>query len=514
MMESSRRKFVGLSALLASGWMAAPAWAWQEPGKGSAAAPAAGGAPVPAPDAIYALVDHCLDTRYEALPPEVVAATRVQILDTVAVALPALDADGIRQLAAWSRETGGKGESLVLGTRLRLPAEKAARLNAAMAAALEFDDTYEPSLMHASCTIVPVALAVAEQVAAQGRKVSGKELIAAVATGTDAACRLSRAGSPGLSPFIVGWDPTPMYGFLAAAMVSARLMGLNREQAASAVGLAYHQLSGNAQAAVDGTHAKRLGSGFAAYGGILSARLAKHGVIGSERVLQGVKGLFKQYHGGKVDQEALLGGLGKRYAGVDIAPKPYPSCRGGHVAIDAALELVTTHGIRPQDVELVTFYSPPAEIMLLGAPIEKKRNPQSVVEAQFSNPWMLAAAIQDRTVGLQHFSEAALKRSDLRALAARMTAVEDKSLVRPDGGPGFVRLELRTRAGQTHTKTVQFAKGDPKNPMTAQEYRAKAFACTDAARMPRAQAERLVARFMKLEAEPDVAALNAALAIG
>jgi hypothetical protein len=40
------------------------------------------------------------------------------------------------------------------------------------------------------------------------------------------------------------------------------------------------------------------------------------------------------------------------------------------------------------------------------------------------------------------------------------------------------------------------------------------FECTDAAGMKRPQAERLVARFQKLDAEPDVSALTAALAIG
>ena len=148
-MDTSRRKFVQLSALMAAGWSATPAWAFLD----DAPAPRPGA--VQAPDAIYALVDHCRNTRYEALPAEVVAATRTQILDTVAVALPALGADGIRQVYDWSRETGGKGESLVLGTRTRLPVEQAARLNAAMAAALEFDDTYEPSLIHASCVTVP-----------------------------------------------------------------------------------------------------------------------------------------------------------------------------------------------------------------------------------------------------------------------------------------------------------------------------------------------------------------------
>ena len=504
-METSRRQFVQLSALLAAGWAAAPA---RLLAAGDAAGPGQGAVPVP--DAIYALVDHCRNLRYEALPAEVVAATRTQILDTVAVALPALGADGIRQVYDWSRDTGGKGESLVLGTRTRMPVEQAARLNAAMAAALEFDDTYEPSLLHASCVTVPVALAVAEFAG----RVSGRELIAAVAAGTDAACRLSRAGSPGVSPFIVGWDPTPMYGFLAASMVAGRLMGLTREQMAAAAGLAYHQMSGNAQASVDGTHAKRLGAGFAAYGGVVSARLARRGVVGSDHVLQGVKGLFKQYHGGKYAEDALLGGLGTRFAGLDIAPKPYPCCRGGHVAIDGILDLVRTNDITADQVESVTIYSPPAEMMLLGAPLEKKRNPKTIVDAQFSNPWMVAAAIQDRDVGLRHFSEAALRRTDLRALAGRVFTVEDKGLVRPDGGPGFVRLELRTRAGKTHDRLVKFAKGDPNNPMTPAEYRRKVFECTDAAGMKRPQAERLVARFQKLDAEPDVAALTAALATG
>ncbi|CAM5489289.1 MmgE/PrpD family protein [Eoetvoesiella caeni] len=503
-MNMTRRNFAKLSTLLAAGLATGSTWALASGNDAKTQ-----GAAAQAPDAIYAFADYFLSTRYEALPADVIAVTKAQILDTVAVALPALGADGIKQLYAWSKETGGKPESLVLGTDTRLPAEKAARLNASMAAALEFDDTYEPSLLHASCVTIPVALAVADLAGG----VSGKELITAVATGTDAACRLSRAGSPGVSPFIVGWDPTPMYGFLAASLVAGRLMGLTREQMVAAAGLAYHQMSGNAQASIDGTHAKRLGAGFAAYGGIMSARLARRGVYGSFHVLDGSKGLFKQYHGGKYSKESLLGGLGTSYAGPGIAPKPYPSCRGGHVAIDAALDLVKHNDIKPDDVELVTVYSPPAEMMLLGLPLEKKQNPRTIVEAQFSNPWMVAAAIQDREVALRHFTSEALERTDLKALAKRVVTVKDDSLVRPDGGPGFVRLEIKTRSGKVVTKQVKYAKGDPNNPMTPDELERKVHECTDAAGMKRAQATDFMHRILHLESEPDVSRLNAALAI-
>src|SRR5690606_15061797 len=161
---------------------------------------------------------------------------------------------------------------------------------------------------------------------------------------------------------------------------------------------------GNAQASIDGTHAKRLGAGNAAYDGIMSAQLARRGVYGSYNVLNGPKGLFNQYHGGKVSEESLLGGLGKDFAGPGIAPKPYPSCRGGHVAIDATLALVNANDLAPDDIKQVTVYSPPAEMMLLGLPLEKKQSPQTIVEAQFSNPWMVAVTIQDREVGLRHFT--------------------------------------------------------------------------------------------------------------
>lgn len=504
-MTMSRRNFAKLSALLAAGLASGvPSWALAKEAIDKLANTGAA-----VPDAIYILADYCLNTRYDDLPADVINVTKGQILDTIVVMLPALDAEGISQLFEWSKNAGGNEESLVLGTSVRLPAENAVRLNAAMAASLEFDDTYEPSLMHASCVTIPVALAAAELAGG----VTGKELITAVAVGTDLACRLSMAGSPGVSPFIVGWDPTPMYGFLAASMIAGRILKLNREQMVAAAGLAYHQLSGNAQASVDGTHAKRLGAGFAASGGLLSARLAKQGVYGPFHVLEGPKGLFNQYHGGKYSKDALLGELGIRFAGPGIAPKPYPSCRGGHVAIDGTLAMVNENDLMPDDVEKVVIYSPPAEMMLLGLPLEKKQNPQTIVEAQFSNPWMVAAAIQDRDIGLRHFTGEALQREDLKALAKRMITVEDKSLVRPDGGPGFVRLEMHTRDGKVYERTVKYAKGDPENPMTEAEVNKKVYECTDAAGMKHEQAERIHQRILNLENESDVAELTAALSV-
>lgn len=499
-MNLSRRHFARLGAGLAGAW--ALPWA--------AAASAGSGTPAaPVPDAIAALADFCVRTRYEQLPAAVVEATRNQILDTLGIALAAREQAGVAQLRDWTLETGGRAESLIWGSATRVPAESAARVNAAMSHALEFDDTYEPSFMHAAVVTIPAALAVAEMVGG----VSGKDFIAATAVGVDLCCRMSRAGSPGADGFIVGWDPTPMYGYLGSAMVAARLMGLSSEQAVSAAGLAFHQLAGNSQGNLDGAHSKRLGPGFASYGGLMSARLVRRGVVGAQRVLEGGKGLYRQYHGGNYSRELLLGGLGERFAGPEVAFKPYPSCRGGHNAIDAALALAREHALKPADIARITIANGPGEFTLLSAPLETKQRPQGMVEAQFSNPWVVAAALQDGEVTLRHFTPQALQRDDLLALTRRTVTVEDRSLGRPGGGPGAVRIELQLRDGRTVSKRVAYAKGDPKNPMSPEEFRRKFHDCTDAAGMARPQADALLQRIATLEQLPDVSALARAMVI-
>jgi 2-methylcitrate dehydratase PrpD len=461
-------------------------------------------------DAIFQLAEFCVHARYEQLPAQVVQATKIQIMDTLGGALPAAHLDGICQLRQWTQETGGAEHSLVWGSNLRVPVENAARLNAAMAHALEFDDTYERSLLHASVVTVATALSVADWVGG----VSGQQFITAVAIGTDIACRLARAGSPGVSPFVVGWDPTPMYGYLSAAFVAGKLMGLSREQLVSAAGLAYQQIAGNAQASIQGTHAKRMGPGYAASAGIMAARLAQQGVEGGCDVLEGVKGLYQQYHGGRYGPEELLGGLGASFAGPDIAPKPYPSCRGGHCGIDAALALRLVAGVQVDTIDKVIVHCAPAERMLLGMPLEKKQAPRTIVEAQFSLPWVVAAALTDGEVTLAHFSAAALERADLQAMARRIETAEDKSLVRIDGGPGAVRVEVwMVGGGECHVQQVSLAKGDPAQPMTPAEYRAKFLGCADVAGMPRMQSEAVLQRILELESEVDMACLTAFLAV-
>lgn len=65
-----------------------------------------------------------LQTQYADLPADVVEATKTQILDTVAVALPALHEDGIHQLYAMAKASGGKEKAWFWAPMFACPQSK------------------------------------------------------------------------------------------------------------------------------------------------------------------------------------------------------------------------------------------------------------------------------------------------------------------------------------------------------------------------------------------------------
>lgn len=460
----------------------------------------------PPTEAADLIAEHCIRTTFDDLSDDVVAATKAQVFDTVGIALGGRNQPGVTELREFTLEMGGKPESRIWGTDIRVPAQDAARVNATMGHALDYDDTHEPSFMHTSVVTIPTALAIADMLGT----VSGRDLITAVALGVDVSCRLSAACRPGITGFVHGWHNTTLYGIFAATLVAGKLMGLTRDELISAMGIAYQQASGNSQAHVDGALTKRMGPGFASYAGIVSARLAKRGVRGATGVFDGLRGFFFQYHNHDVSREILLRDLGTQFRGAELSFKPWPSCRGSHTAADAALRLVHDKGLTADQIEELTIFNAAGDFSLLDTPLEKKQRPDSAVDAQFSNPWVVTAALVDREISTRHFTAGAIERPDMLAFASRIRTGIDDSLARPGGGAGGARIHVRLRDGSELSQTVERAKGAPNNPMNASEFRAKFMDCTRLAGMRPERADTLLDTLDRTEMLRDVSEITSA----
>lgn len=417
-------------------------------------------------------MDFVLQTGFDSLPQAVVEATKKDILDTMACGIGGSGAPGAWEVVELVTKWAGESSLLVFGTKV--PSPYAALANATMAHALDYDDTYDAGVIHAGVTVVPACLAVAEYIG----RVSGQDFLTAVTLGIDIACRLARAITTPMHQ--QGFIYTSVVGYFGAAAAVGKLLGLDREKLSHALGIAYSLTSGNRQCVPDGALTKRGQAGFAAMGGVIAALMAERGFTGAKNFLEGDFGFFNTYFRGDYNPDYLTQGLGNKFEVVNLSFKPYPCCRLDHPFIEATLELVSQHHIAAEDIEKIILFTG-EERHHLCYPLEKKRRPQNVVDAQFSIPYTVANAASKRRVVIKDFFPKALKNQAVLACADKIEPRFDPSLASRAIAGG--RVEIVTTSGR-YVKQVSIPKGHPDNPMTAEEVWSKLEDCAQNAARP------------------------------
>ena len=407
-------------------------------------------------DLIETVVDTVRMIEYEDLGDQTVDMVKKVVVDAMGAAVAGSCAEGIGRLVDLVRNWGGKGEATLLVYGDRVPAFHAALVNCAMARAWDIDDVHEAGGGHLSASLVPTALILAEYV---GRRISGKELILAVAIGTDLACRLRRA-----LKVQFGWTIETFVPFGVVA-VASRFLRFDRDRSLAAMGLAYTQCSCNSQGVVDGALSVRLQQGIGAKAGVLATQFAEIGFTGPKNVLQGVCGLYPLYGHNQYDPTIITNGLGKSFEIVNTSIKPYPCCKFTHIPILATLEFTREHGIAPGDIRKVVVHTTqPGYDRCASNPT--KRRPRNVVDAQFSIPFTVALAAVKGRVTLHDFTEQNYMDEQILGLAEKVETVVDPELNRL---PLLVTpniVELETKDGRHFVKRIDFVKGSPQDPMS------------------------------------------------
>jgi len=452
--------------------------------------------------AITDFVNHFVNLKYKDLPAAAVEAAKKEVLDSLATALGGSTKPGVKELVDIVREWGGTKQSTIIAQGLKCPAPNADQVHAAMIHALDYDDGHQAALVHTGCVTVSTAFAVAERM----ESVTGKELITAIALGGDFMARLGLAGRPGRTALSSGWHPTTLLGHFGAAAVAGRLMKLDAEKMTNVLGLAYHQAGGAGSGVSDGALAKRMGPGFAAKAGINAALMAERGITGERDPLEGKTGLFHTYMCGDYDPDILTAGLGKTFEGVNIGDKPYPCCGLIHACVDAVLALKSRHKIDVEKIEEIIAYGGHS-VYDLSQPPEVKRRPRTIIDAQFSVPWVVATALVGGKVTVDDFTDAAITRPEILNMAQKVSGRLVPEMDRHGVGPGGVIIKMS--GGAEYREEVAHCLGSPERPMDFSDVTRKFRECAVASLKPLSSAtiDRVIDLVGKLEKLDDAAAV-------
>src|SRR6266567_4188662 len=311
---------------------------------------------------------------------------KIRVLDTIGVALGALDAGPIGAIRKLTVELGGRPLSTLIGGGRTAP-DRAAFFNGALSRYLDFNDSYlaPGETCHPSDNLAAV-LAAAEFASADG-----KDLLTALAVAYQVQCRLSDVAPVRAR----GFDHVTHGSFAVAAGVPQAL-GLDQRRTANAVAI-----SGTAFNALRVTRTGRLSNwkGLAypntVFGATHATFLAMRGITGPLEVFEGNKGFM----------DAIAGHFEIDWSRENLEVvrrtniKKYNAEFHSQSALEGILELRQAHQLRVEEVERVEIEIFDVAYHIIGGGEEgNKQQVQTKEEADHSLPYMVAVALLDGEV--------------------------------------------------------------------------------------------------------------------
>ena len=461
----------------------------------------------------HSLAEWATSLRYEQLSPAAIEKAKLFWFDSLGCALGGSQQEDAHILLDHHKEMSGgaalqggaSGPCTCFVSGFKTNPVDAAFLNCHMIRAMDYNDIYWKADPCHPSDILGGPLALCEMLG-----LSGKDLILASVIAYEVEQRLCEFGIPGVREY--GWHHATLTCF-ASPIAAGRVLNLSVDQMVQAIGIsAARTFSPGAVTAGKLTNMKNTVDPWATRMGVESALLAKRGFSGPEHIFDGKEGLYAvfghvQYKGApaKFDTSLLLDKLphaaGDHYRIQDCGMKSFPIEALSHAPLTAMMKCVKENAIKPADVGEIKVEVIARAADILGDP--HKYRPDSKETADHSLPYCMAVGLVDGMVTPLQFKESRVLDKSLIPVMDKVKVVanDEFEALFPKFQPS--RVTITTTSGKSFATRVDVPKGDPRDPMTAEEIGVKFHALGDEV-IGRAKCDALAKAVMSLESCADI----------
>lgn len=368
--------------------------------------------------------------------------------DYLAVAAAGAAKNAGRWKSVLGRLPGGTAE--LIGYPVKTDGKTAALINGFNAHALELDDGQRFAMIHLGASIISAIDAAASE-----NEVTGERRLTGIVMGYEAACRVSIAMQP--SHKERGYHAAGTCGTVGAAVGAAFALGMEPAHMRRVLTCAAGSAAGMLEIQEQRSELKPFNVGRAAMDGLTSAYMGFADFAAPDDMLGGERGFFRTFSDA-YSMEKLTGA--QRYFEIErIYTKPYASCRHSHSAVEAALRLRMR--LAPETIDHVLV-----ETYRLGVKGHDHRTVQGVASAKLSTPYAVAAALLYGRADLSVFEPLDEKTV---ALAAAVHVAENPKLSEASAEKRAAVVTVFLKDGSRMSERVDYAKGEPENPMSRSE---------------------------------------------
>ena len=347
------------------------------------------------------------------------------------------------------------GTASLIGYPQKVDGKTAALINGFNAHALELDDGQRFAMIHLGASIIS-----AIQAAADENPIGETAFLIGIVMGYEAACRAAIAMQP--SHKNRGFHAAGTCGTIGSAVGAAFALGSDREQMKRVLTCAAGGAAGMLEIQEQRSELKPYNVGRAAMDGLTAAYMGLTDYDTPDDMLGGERGFFRTFSD-KYDLGALVEKTD--YFEIErIYVKPYASCRHSHSAVEAAIKLHDeVDPNRIKTVEVRTYK--------LGVKGHDHTDIQGTASAKLSTPYAVAAGLIYGRADLSVFEPL-----DERVVgtAKKVRVCEDPALTAECPQKRIAVVTVTDENGRVFRHRVDYAKGDPENPMTEEELTQKA----------------------------------------
>ncbi len=407
--------------------------------------------------------EFAVNLKYDDLPENVVNEVKRYLYDSIGCAYGGYHTKDVNILRDIYTGMGGKEEATLIGFGDKMPAVNATLVNSLMIRALDFNDIYwkeDPS--HPS-DLISAALNVGELVGA-----SMKEVIVAIVLAYEFEQRICEFGKPGVRER--KWHHATLTQFVSP-IVAGKLLGLTVDQMVNAIGInGSHNHTIGCPTAGKLTMMKNTVDPMAVQSGVFAALMAQKGYTGTKEVFEGKEGLMDVF-GPDWDIDIMTGGLGDSYRILQCSMKAFPTEALTHTHISATLKAITKNDIKHDEIETVTVTTIARACDILFD--SHKYRPESRETADHSLPYCIAAAIVDRQITTNTFSDEKLADPRIREVIDKIKGVASVEFENMFPAKQPSKVVIKTKDGREFSEYLEYPKGDPREPMSMADLEAK-----------------------------------------
>lgn len=346
----------------------------------------------------------------------------------------------------------------IIGTGKKTDGKTAALLNGFQSHMLELDDGQRFAMIHLGGPIISALYSAFNEYS-----VSLNCLLTGIIMGYEAACRIAIAMQP--SHKKMGFHTAGTCGTIGAAIGTAFALQYTKRQMGTVLASAVTSASGLLEIQEQASELKPYNIGNAAMNGLAAALWGVSGLEPPQDILNGERGFFRIFTNSFSNEQLCQA---TDYFEIErIYVKVHSSCRHCHAPVDAALNLRRSNSFAVQDISKIIVYT--YQLAVKGHDHTTIYNASS---AKLSIPFCIATALLHGKNDISMFTDAVLTDPDVLALTAKTEVLEDEMYTQ-DRSKRAARVEIHLKDGSVLTEQIDYAKGEPENPLSEEELCAK-----------------------------------------